>query len=981
MVKRICSIILSVLFVATMFVPAYAEEGPAECKHENIKVINIIEATCTESGKIIKQCEKCGDKFEEVTAKLSENGVHEYVTKSVGFDCIESDGYTEEVCKFCGVVKEGSRVEHKRDEDVSKRAHKLVAVSAVAPTCKAPGNTAGTKCSVCGKILDGCKEIAKLSHDDMKNYTKTSTTATCIKAGVATYTCMYCNEQTKIVPEDALGHVKEVRNYVKPTCVSVGNTGNTYCKRCGEDLKLEGDNKEIAIDPNNHAEYHKDIIKEATCQASGLKNVWCTAENGDKKCGYKADNVVIPQHTQKVVEAKAATCEKDGNIEYLLCSCGKKYSNDEWRNTLSDNDVVIPALSHKMVVDKAQSKPVTCLVDGYEVKVCANGCGKTTEKTVIKAEGHKLVQVKAKDPTCKEDGNKWHLKCSKCGVVAVCADNDYNKVKDAIKTSSDFKAAYGWNPNDGALSDKVTITDTNSYDIFEVGQEVSAIDYYRALLYRLPRYAKDSKFWSTTSQAIPKSNHIKDGVSQFEDVDGTAVAPTCVADGKKADQKCKECGDVVSGEVIPATGHKLKTTKEAKAPTCTEAGWTIGTECETCGMIVDVSTAIPALGHDYENAKVLDSAKPNCFTETNGYTVYKCNRCNVTKTVVIPWEHDYKVVSEKAPTCTEKGYKKWACSNPECTKQVTTYIDPLGHKEVVDAAKAATCTDTGLTEGKHCSVCNEVLVKQNVIPVNPANHKIVDIKKDATCTETGLTGGKECELCHSKDVYVAPTVTPALGHDYKEDILKYEVATCTTPGYKVYVCSRCDDENATYKVADVPVQGHIEVVDEAKAATCTETGLTEGKHCSVCNEVLVAQEAVPALGHKVVTKNAKKATYFAAGYTGDKVCSVCGKVITKGKAIAKLVLAKPSIKVTAGSKKLTVKISKKIAGATGYEVSYKVKGGKKAVVKVYSAKSLKKVISKLSKGKTYTVKVRARVKSGSKLAYSSWSSAKTVKVK
>ena len=32
-------------------------------------------------------------------------------------------------------------------------------------------------------------------------------------------------------------------------------------------------------------------------------------------------------------------------------------------------------------------------------------------------------------------------------------------------------------------------------------------------------------------------------------------------------------------------------------------------------------------------------------------------------------------------------------------------------------------------------------------------------------------------------------------------------------------------------------------------ATCTETGLTEGKHCSVCDEVLAAQEEVPALGH------------------------------------------------------------------------------------------------------------------------------------
>ena len=37
------------------------------------------------------------------------------------------------------------------------------------------------------------------------------------------------------------------------------------------------------------------------------------------------------------------------------------------------------------------------------------------------------------------------------------------------------------------------------------------------------------------------------------------------------------------------------------------------------------------------------------------------------------------------------------------------------------------------------------------------------------------------------------------------------------------------------------------VTDEAVAATHTSTGLTEGSHFSVCNEVLVAQEVVPML--------------------------------------------------------------------------------------------------------------------------------------
>lgn len=42
---------------------------------------------------------------------------------------------------------------------------------------------------------------------------------------------------------------------------------------------------------------------------------------------------------------------------------------------------------------------------------------------------------------------------------------------------------------------------------------------------------------------------------------------------------------------------------------------------------------------------------------------------------------------------------------------------------------------------------------------------------------------------------------------------------------------------------------HTPVTDSAVAATCTEAGLTEGSHCSVCDLVLVKQDVIPALGH------------------------------------------------------------------------------------------------------------------------------------
>ena len=96
-------------------------------------------------------------------------------------------------------------------------------------------------------------------------------------------------------------------------------------------------------------------------------------------------------------------------------------------------------------------------------------------------------------------------------------------------------------------------------------------------------------------------------------------------------------------------------------------------------------------------------------------------------------------------------------------------------------------------------------------------------------------------------------------------------ATCTTNGNIAYwYCSKCHNyyknSAATIEITIAETitnaHGHTEVIDVAVAPTYSSTGLTEGKHCSTCNIVLVPQQSVPALvpvRHSVSYTNVKTA--------------------------------------------------------------------------------------------------------------------------
>ena len=226
-----------------------------------------------------------------------------------------------------------------------------------------------------------------------------------------------------------------------------------------------------------------------------------------------------------------------------------------------------------------------------------------------------------------------------------------------------------------------------------------------------------------------------------------------------------------------------------------------------------------------------------------------------------------------APT-EEKTEEKTEAPTSEKTEAPTdepTEAPGCTHEEVAIEGKAATCTEAGLTEGKKCAKCDEILVPQEEIPATGHKLDAGTPNANVACGEKATVTYK-CENCDYTETQEGAVVE----HDLEATVTT--AATCTEKGKQTVTCKR---EGCTYSAEEeIAALGHTEETVAGKAATCTDKGLTDGKKCTVCEATTVEQTEIDALGHAKKDVAYMAPTTAEEGCVAHKACERCDAVWT-----------------------------------------------------------------------------------------------------
>ena len=618
---------------------AEKEEIPA-LEHKFVKVEDKSYApTCTEDGRIYKQCSRsgCSEVDVEVLTKLGHD-LNTFEGKAT--TCTEAGYKPYEKCKRCdhNTYEVIPALNHTAGaaatcttaqtctvcgkELVAAKGHTEVVMKAEAPGCETTGKTEGKVCSTCNTVLVEQTVVDATGHDYVKNEVE-SKLPTCTEFGRNVSVCTKCNNE-KIDSINPLGHDTEAFEGKAATCTEAGYEPYVKCKKCDY-------NTYKVIDKLGHT-----AGADATCTTAQT----CTV----------CDKVLIKAygHDIEVYAAADATCTVNGITEGEYCKRCK---------TMLKEQVVIPAPGHTN--EKLAAIDPTCtkngLKEGWKCSVCNEIL---VAQAVIPMTGHKRVVIKAVDATCTTVGYTEGEKCENCGEIYV----------EPIKVNA-LGHIMITVPGKSATCTEKGLSDGKKCNRLEC-------DYVEVEQQEIPVKAHREKF-------IPK------------------VEPTCTASGWSEGTECADCGTVIRKPTeIAATGHKEGADATCTKPqTCTKCnevllpafGHTPGaaatcTAAQTCKVCKAVIAAKLPHAIEYDNTVT----KPaTCYSD--GYEKGKCKNCDYSFENSIPMTgHNVQNwTTTVEPKCNAEGMKVGLCLN--CKYTIEESLPIVDHKDADNNKKCDFC--------------------------------------------------------------------------------------------------------------------------------------------------------------------------------------------------------------------------------------------------------------------------------------------------
>ena len=657
--------------------------------------------------------------------------------------------------------------------------HTVVTDAAVAATCTQPGKTAGAHCSTCGAVLQAQTEIPALGH----NYVN----GICTRCGAADPDAVP-SDAPKFVVSKAIGHAGDTVNV---TVSMENNPGIVAAKlRIAYDTtKLKLTNVEDTglfpnfLGANNYNSPYAVVWEDSTAtenfaQNGVLLNLTFEIPEGTALGTTSISLSYDPDEVYNVV---------DQNVTFATISGGVEIVDFEYGD-VDDNGKI--NLRDVTALKKHVAEWTGITINQYAADVNADGKINLRDVTLLKkyvAEWDGIVlgpQQKTTSTATFSVGYAASVLQANSDTPAICVGSAEGNVGETVDVTISLKN----NPGIIGIAFKVNFDTTKLKLVEATDANVLPNGIFSNVL--------SSPYKMVWEDSTAQSDCTANGTIatlHFEILEPCAFSADTIHITYDEDEIYNFADDnvyfaVENGSVTVSGGSGCEhvftdkpSDQMATEATCTDAA-TYYVQCDKCDAVSDTLTVAVggSLGHDWS---------------------------------------DWTVTNEA--TCTAKGEKTRSCQRKGCNETQTEEIAAKGHTEVIDPAVEPTCTKPGKTEGKHCSVCNEVLVAQTEIPA-----------KGHTWTAASCTAPRTCSVCGETD-------GEPLGHDWGEWTVTAE-ATCTEKGEKTRSCQRegCD---ATDTV-DIPANGHTEgkpVRENVVPATKNHKGsYDEVVYCKVCNTEL-----------------------------------------------------------------------------------------------------------------------------------------------